>query len=70
MKHGCDPAEAERIVDNPARGYPWREGEKYLVQRRGQGNRWMQVAYLIDPDGVIFVIHAMPLTTRRRRRRR
>jgi hypothetical protein len=70
MKHGCDPAETERVVNNPARGYPRREGETYLVQGRGQGDRWVQVVYLIDPDGVIFVIHAMPLTSRRRRRRR
>jgi hypothetical protein len=37
------------------------------VHGRGQGDRWVQVVYLIDPDGTIFVIHAMPLTTRRRR---
>jgi hypothetical protein len=33
----------------------------------GQGDRWVQVVYLIDDDGTIFVIHAMPLTSRRRR---
>jgi hypothetical protein len=36
-------------------------------QGRGKGNRMVQVAYILDPDGTIFVIHAMPLTTRRRR---
>lgn len=69
-KHGCTTHEAQQAVNRPARGFPRRAGEKYKVQGRGQGGRWVQVVYLIDPDGVIFVIHAMPLTTRRRRRRR
>jgi hypothetical protein len=65
--HGCTPAEAERVVSNPVRGYPRRDGKKYLARGRGQGNRWVQVVYLIDPDGRIFVIHAMPLVSRRRK---
>jgi hypothetical protein len=55
------------VVNHPARGFPERDGEKRLVQGRGQGNRWVQVVDLIDPDGTIFVIHAMPLSGRRRR---
>jgi len=66
-KHGCSPREAEQVVNHPARGYPRRSGKKYKVVGRGQGDRWVQVIYLIDPDGTIFVIHAMPLTSRRRR---
>jgi hypothetical protein len=66
-KHGCTPQEAEQVVNHPARGFPRRSGEKYHVHGRGQGSRWVQVAYLIDPDGTIFVIHAMPLISRRRR---
>ena len=66
-KHGCTPAEAEQAVNHPARGFPQRDGEKRLVRGRGQGDRWVQVVYLIDPDGTIFVIHAMPLISRRRR---
>ena len=66
-KHGCTPGEAERVVNHPARGFPRRDGVKRLVRGRGQGDRWVQVVYLIDPDGTIFVIHAMPLTSRRRR---
>jgi hypothetical protein len=66
-KHGCTPWEAEHVVNHPARGYPRRTGEKYTVHGRGQADRWVQVVYLIDPDGTIFVIHAMPLTSRRRR---
>jgi len=66
-KHGVTPREAEHVVNRPARGFPQRDGLKRLVQGRGQGDRWVQVVYLIDPDGTIFVIHAMPLTSRRRR---
>jgi uncharacterized DUF497 family protein len=69
-KHGCTVQEAQQIVNRPARGFPRRSGEKYKVQGRGRGGRWVQVVYLIDPDGVIFVIHAMLLTSRRRRKRR
>jgi hypothetical protein len=43
---------------------------KYVVEGRGDGNRMVRVIYLKDPEGTFFVIHAMPLTTRRRRRRR
>jgi hypothetical protein len=66
-KHGCTMAEVEHVVDHPSRGFPVRDGQKRRVQGRGQGDRFVQVVYLIDPDGTIFVIHAMPLTRRRRR---
>ena len=65
-KHGCDPQEVERVVNHPVRGYPRRDGEKYLVYGRGQGDRWIRAVYLIDADGTIFVIHAMPVSGRRR----
>lgn len=66
-KHGCTIREAEEVINHPTRGFPSRSGEKYQVNGRGQGGRWVQVVYLIGPDGTIFVIHAMPLTSRRRR---
>lgn len=69
-KHGCERMEVERVVNRPSRGFPRRDGEKYLVEGRGQGDRWLQAVYLIDEDGTIFVIHAMPLIGRRRRRSR
>jgi uncharacterized DUF497 family protein len=70
-KHGCTIAEIESVVRRPGRGYPRKWGdEKWRVEGRGQGDRPMEVVYLIDPDDTIYVIHAMPLTTRRRRGRR
>lgn len=67
--HGCSIAEIESAVRHPERGYPRKIGdEKLRVVGRGQGGRMIQVVYLLDDDGTVFVIHAMPLTTRRRRR--
>jgi len=67
-KHGCTPEEVERVVRNARRPYPKHNGKgKWLVEGRGQGDRVVGVVYLADPDDTIFVIHAMPLTTRRRR---
>ena len=67
-KHGCSPLEAQQVVNHPSRGFPRRSGKKYQVHGRGDAGRWVQVVYVIDPGGTIFVIHAMPLTGRRRRR--
>ena len=47
-----------------------RVAEKIMVQGRGDGGRMIQVVYVIDDDGTVFIVHAMPLTTRRRRGRR
>ena len=70
-RHGCTVAEIEEVVRHPARGYPRHAGEgKLLTIGRGQGGRLIRVVYVIDEKGPVFVIHAMPLTTRRRRRGR
>jgi len=70
-KHGCAVAEIEPVVRHAGRGFPLKIGdEKYLVQGRGIGDRMIEVIYLLDADGTAFVIHAMPLITRRRRGRR
>lgn len=65
-RHGCAIEEIESVV---IRMFPGRKtgDEKYMIEGRGQGNRMIRVVYLLDDDGVVFVIHAMPLTTRRRR---
>ena len=66
-KHGVSVYEAERVVRNAKRPYPRDVGdEKWLVEGRGQGDRFVRVIYLVDADNRIYVIHAMPLTTRRR----
>jgi hypothetical protein len=70
-RHGCAVEEIESVVRNPARGYPRHSGEgKLLAIGRGQGGRLIRVVYVIEDSGPVFVIHAMPLTTRRRKRGR
>jgi uncharacterized DUF497 family protein len=70
-KHGCRIEEIESVVRRAGHGYPqrWRNGT-WRVEGRGRGDRVMEVVYVLDPDDTVFVIHAMPLTTRRRRRSR
>lgn len=51
-----------------------RSDDKYLVWAPGRADRLLQVVFVLDDDGTIFVIHARPLTdsekgTYRRRRR-
>jgi hypothetical protein len=69
--HGCSIAEIESIVRHAGHGMTLDIGNsKYLVEGRGQGGRLVRVIFLKDPEGTLFVIHAMPLKTRRRRRGR
>ena len=63
--YGC----GNRIhIRHPGRGYPRHVGDgKLMVIGRGQGERFIRVVYVIEDGGPIFVIHAMPVTTRRRK---
>jgi uncharacterized DUF497 family protein len=70
-RHGVTPDEAEKVVRNARRPYPSRRGDsKRLVWGRGLGDRFVQVIYIEDPDGTIFVIHARPLTDQEKRQYR
>jgi hypothetical protein len=66
--HGCTIEEIEAVVRHPGRGYPRKIGDgKWIAEGRGIGGRMIRVIYLFGGDDRVFVIHAMPLTTRRRR---
>jgi uncharacterized DUF497 family protein len=70
-RHGVNPEEAEYVVSHAQRPYPQaREDEKWRVVGRGRGGRWVQVIFIFDPEDVVFVIHARPLTDREKRRER
>ena len=72
-KHGCTIAEIESVVRRYGHLSRKCGGEKWKIEGRGQGDRFIEVIYFYDDDDdddTIYVIHAMPLTTRRRRRRR
>lgn len=67
-KHGCAIRDIERVVLNAGRGFPRKmDRKKWLVIGRAGAGQMIEVIYLLDDDGCAFVIHAMPLTTRRRR---
>ena len=69
--HGCSIAEIEAVVRNVGHGKTRDIGNgKYIVEGQGQGGRMIRVIFLKDLEGTLFVIHAMSLTTRRRRRGR
>jgi uncharacterized DUF497 family protein len=68
-RHNAKPPEAEYVVDHPGPGYPARPGDdKSLVRGQTADGRYLQVVYLIDEDGTIFVIHARELTKNEKRR--
>ena len=53
------------MVRNAGHGWPRRlDRAKYVIEGRVQ---MVRIIYLKDPEGTFFVIHAMPLTTQRRR---
>jgi uncharacterized DUF497 family protein len=59
-QHGVRPAEAESVVTTGERR---KIGDKkYKAIGRGTGGRWLQAIYIFDPPGVVYVIHARPLT--------
>ncbi|HZZ29859.1 MAG TPA: hypothetical protein VFE46_17820 [Pirellulales bacterium] len=67
--HGVSPAEAELVVRSAQSPFPEEiEDEKILVWGQGSGGRYLQVIYLLDPDGTAFIIHARPLNRREKRR--
>jgi uncharacterized DUF497 family protein len=69
--HGVDPGEAEDVVRGAERPFPRRIGEdKWLVWGRGRGGRLLQIIFVVDHDGTLFVIHGRELTEREKRLRR
>jgi uncharacterized DUF497 family protein len=62
-EHGVTPAEAEHVVEHPLRGYPRKIGDdKLTVRGRTDAGRYLQVIHIFDPPGIVYVIHARPLT--------
>jgi uncharacterized DUF497 family protein len=69
--HGVDPEEAESVVAGARNPYPvGRSDGKYLVWGSGTRRSLLQVVFVLDDDGTVFVIHARPLTERERQRYR
>jgi uncharacterized DUF497 family protein len=67
-QHGVDPEEAQSVVARARAPFPlWRADDKWLVWGRGRGGRLLQVVFVLDGDGTVYVIHARPLTEREKR---
>jgi hypothetical protein len=61
--HGVSPAEAERVIRGARNPFPRKiEEDKWLVWGRGQGGRFLQDIFVLDPLESVYVIHARPLT--------
>ena len=59
------------VVEGAEPPYPQRHrNDTWLVIGRGHDGRFVQVVYLLDPDGTAYIIHARPLTDREKRRYR
>jgi uncharacterized DUF497 family protein len=70
-RHGVSPEEAEAVVRSARAPFPEQiKDDKLLVMGRGQGGRYIQVIYVPDEDGTLYVIHARPLTDREKTRLR
>lgn len=68
-KHGVTPAESERVVNSARAPYPEEIGDdKLMVVGRGTGGRILQVIYLLDDDGTVYIIHARPLNDHEKHR--
>jgi hypothetical protein len=75
-KHGCQVEEIEAVMREQLRSGKVGQARNGAsrVEGRGQGGRVIEVIFVYDApdasaiyDDTIYVIHAMPLTTRRRR---
>ncbi len=69
LLHGILPEEAEHVVRHAARSYPRRiDDQKYLAWGQTESGGYLQVIFLIQDDGEVFVIHARPLTSKEKHR--
>jgi uncharacterized DUF497 family protein len=71
QSHGVTQEEAEYVVEWATNPYPLhREDDKFLVWGPTRAGRFLQVAFLLDEDDTVFIIHARPLTDNEKRRHR
>ncbi len=67
----CPREEAEDVVRSARSPFPRHIGEdKLLAWGRGSGGRLLQVIFVLDEDGTVFVIHGRELSPLEKRRQR
>ena len=70
-RHGVTPQVAEEVVQAARSPYPRKIGdEKLLVWGRSEQGEMLQVVFVLDDDGGIYILHARPLTEREKRQYR
>lgn len=70
-RHRVTPEAAEEVVEAARSPYPRKIGEdKLLVWGASEQGELLQVVFVLDEDGSVFVLHARPLTDREKRRYR
>jgi uncharacterized DUF497 family protein len=67
--HGVNPEDAEYVVRRAERPFPrWLGDGKYLVWGQTASGTFLQVIFIYSPTGVIYVIHARPMTDKEKKR--
>ena len=70
-RHGVAPEEAEHVVTAARPPFPESGGDdKFRVWGQTSAGRFIQVVYVEDPEGSMYIIHARPLTDQEKRRLR
>jgi uncharacterized DUF497 family protein len=70
-EHAVTPQEAEWVILNAQRPYPWAAGDgRWLVWGQTLAGRFLQVVFLLEANDKVYVIHARDLARDERRRLR
>jgi uncharacterized DUF497 family protein len=70
-RHAVTTDEAESVVNHAGPPYPTYRGDgKWLVIGQTLAGRYLQVVFVLDPDDVVYVIHARSITDAEKRRYR
>jgi uncharacterized DUF497 family protein len=67
-EHGIWPEEAEFAIENAVPPWPARAATKrYRVLGTGPDGKHLHVVFIFSPPGVVFVIHARPMSESEKR---
>ena len=70
-QHGVKPHQAQYVVRRARAPFPQEiDSGKFLVMGQDENGMYLRVIYLADEDETAFVIHAMPLSDRDKKRYR
>ena len=68
-EHGILPREAEFVVEHALRPWPRHIGDgRFRVLGTGPDGAYLHVVFIFSPPGVVYVIHARPMSESEKRR--